>query len=291
MSNAAALSSGKGHHDENFPVASVLISPRHRPAILAFYRFVRTADDVADHATASPDEKLRLLEDMHLSLMGASDASPEGVALRKVLAERGLSPDHAADLLEAFRRDVTKLRYTDWDDLMDYCRYSAMPVGRYVLDVHGESRDAWPLSDALCAALQVINHLQDCAKDYRALDRVYIPLDTMNAFGLMPEALGAAKGSPALCSVIAALARRNAELLSQSAPFAAHIRDARLGLEVSIIQTLAEDLNRRLLVRDPLSERVHHRGTELPRLLLAAFTRFLGTRLRPKKAVAENTRR
>ncbi|MDE1937682.1 MAG: squalene synthase HpnC [Alphaproteobacteria bacterium] len=289
MSQAAALSSGKGHHDENFPVASVLISPRHRPAILAFYRFVRTADDVADHATVPPEEKLRLLEDMRLSLMGESDASPEGVALRKILAERGLTADHAADLLEAFRRDVTKLRYSDWSDLMDYCRYSAMPVGRYVLDVHGETRDTWPLSDALCAALQVINHLQDCGKDYRTLNRVYIPLDAMNEFGMTPEALGASKGSPALCSVVAALARRNAELLAQSAPFAAHIRDMRLGLEVSVIHTLARDLNDRLMVRDPLSERVHHRGAELPGLLLIAFTRFLGTRLRPKRAAVEST--
>ena len=91
MSDAAALSSGKGHRDENFPVASVLISSRHRPAILAFYRFVRTADDVADHATAGPDEKLRLLEDMRLSLMGASDASPEGVALNRLLTELKLA--------------------------------------------------------------------------------------------------------------------------------------------------------------------------------------------------------
>ena len=63
---------------------------------------------------------------------------------------------------------------------MDYCRYSAMPVGRFVLDVHGESRDLWPANDALCAALQVINHLQDCAKDYRELDRVYLPLDVLD---------------------------------------------------------------------------------------------------------------
>ena len=88
---------------------------------------------------------------------------------------------------EAFRRDVTKLRYADWGELMDYCRYSAMPVGRYVLDVHGETRATWPLTDALCAALQIINHLQDCAKDYRALDRVYLPLDTMAAQGATPE--------------------------------------------------------------------------------------------------------
>jgi squalene synthase HpnC len=281
MSNAAALSSGKGHHDENFPVASLLISPRHRPAILTFYRFVRAADDVADHATASADDKLRLLEDMRLSLMGASDASPEGAALHRLLTERKLTTDHAADLLEAFRRDVTKLRYADWSELMDYCRYSAMPVGRYVLDVHGESRAIWPLSDALCAALQVINHLQDCAKDYRSLDRVYLPLDTMGEYGAELEALGAPRATPALRSVIAALARRNAQLLAQSEPFAAHIRNRRLALEVSLIQRLAEDLNAKLLVRDPLSERVHHRKTEMARLAISAFARFLGTRLRP----------
>ncbi len=281
---AAALSSGKGHRDENFPVASVLISTRHRPAILAFYRFVRSADDVADHATASPDDKLRLLEEMRLSLMGASCASPEGVALHRILAERGLAADHAADLLEAFRRDVTKLRYANWAELMDYCRYSAMPVGRHVLDVHGESRDIWPLSDALCAALQVVNHLQDCAKDYRSLDRVYLPLDTLTEHGASPEMLAAPCARPALLSAIASLARRNAQLLRQSAPFAAHIRDRRLALEVSLIQRFAEDLNDRLQVRDPLCERVHHRRTELPGLAMSAFARFLGTRLRPATA-------
>ena len=98
---------------------------------------------------------------------------------------------HALDLLEAFRRDVTKLRYRDWDDLLDYCRYSAMPVGRFVLDVHGESRDLWPANDALCAALQVINHLQDCAKDYREIDRVYIPEDALADAGISVEALAA----------------------------------------------------------------------------------------------------
>lgn len=281
---ASSLSSGKGHTDENFPVASVLIHPRHRPAILAFYRFVRTADDVADHETAPADEKLRLLEILRASLMSESDASPEGFALRKVLAERELTTDHAADLLEAFRRDVTKLRYADWNELIDYCRYSAMPVGRYVLDVHGKSRAIWPLSDALCAALQIINHLQDCAKDFRGLDRVYIPLDTMATHGMTPEDLRALRASPALRAVITGLARRNAALLAQSAPFAAHINDRRLALEVSVIQTLAEDLNNRLLVRDPLSERVHHRKSELPGLLIAAFVRFLGARLSSKRA-------
>jgi hydroxysqualene synthase len=278
MSEAASLGSGKGHRDENFPVASFLIAPRHRPAILAFYRFVRTADDVADHPAAAPDEKLRLLEGMRLSLMGLSDASPEGVALRRIIEARGLTTDHAADLLEAFRRDVTKLRYADWSELMDYCRYSAMPVGRYVLDVHGESRETLPLNDALCAALQVINHLQDCAKDYRKLDRVYLPQDLMAGHGVAPEALGAKSASPGLRSVLTAVAERNSELLARSASFSPRIKDNRLALEVAVIQRLAEDLNAKLLVRDPLCERVHHRKADLPRLLISALARFLGRR-------------
>ena len=274
-----ALQSGKGHKDENFPVASFLIAARHRPAVLAFYHFVRFADDIADHATALPDEKLRLLEEMRATLVGDSDASPEGINLRVVLAEKNLTPVHALDLLEAFRRDVTKLRYRDWDDLLDYCRYSAMPVGRFVLDVHGESRDAWPANDALCAALQIINHLQDCAKDYRALNRVYIPEDALAAAGTQAQALAAPAASPALKSVIAGLARKNAGLLDKSRSFARQLGGARLALEVDLIQTLAEDLNAKLIRRDPLSQTVHHSKPAIAALFLKMLPGFAFRRL------------
>jgi squalene synthase HpnC len=280
MSDIGALQSGKGHRDENFPVASFLIAPRHRPAVLAFYRFVRAADDIADHPTASPDEKLALLERMRASLVGQSDAVAQGSALRAVLAARGLSPVHALDLLEAFRRDVTKSRYADWDDLIGYCRYSAMPVGRFVLDVHGESPALWPANDALCAALQVINHLQDCGKDYRALNRVYIPQDVLAAAGTGTDALAAAKAGPALLAAIAALARRNAALLARSRPFAGAIADSRLALEVDLIQTLAVDLNRLLMTRDPLSQPVHHSKFDAARLFLRRLPAFALMRLR-----------
>ncbi len=278
MSNVAELQSGKGHNDENFPVASFLIAPRHRPAILAFYRFVRAADDVADNPRAAPQDKLALLEQMRASLMGESAAVSEGVALAKVLAERNLSPVHALDLLEAFRRDVTKLRYRDWDDLIGYCRYSAMPVGRYVLDVHGESRSLWPANDALCAALQIINHLQDCAKDYRELDRVYIPQDALAEAGIGVEALAAPAAAPALKSVIARLAARNGELLTRSRGFSKAVRDSRLALEVDLIQTLAEDLNSLLARRDPLSQKVHHSKADIAGLFLARLPSFLLSR-------------
>ena len=238
--------SGKGHRDENFPVASRVIHPRHRGPILAFYEFVRTADDIADHPSLPPQEKLALLDRLEASLLGSRDDDAVGVALRAQLDERQLSPRHAQDLLAAFRLDVTKLRYRDWDDLIDYCRYSAMPVGRFVLDVHGESRATWGANDALCAALQIINHLQDCGKDYRALDRVYIPRDAFAASGAAVESLGAERASPALLDAIRPLARRTGQLLRESRP-----------LEVAVIQTFAERLVGVLTRRDPLSERVH----------------------------------
>ncbi len=284
MSGVADLQSGKGHKDENFPVASILIAPKNRPPVMAFYHFVRSADDVADHPTAAPAEKLRLLEAMRASLEGESDAVPEGVRLREILKARGLSAVHALDLLEAFRRDCTKLRYRDWDDLIDYCRYSAMPVGRFVLDVHGESPDLWPANDALCAALQVINHLQDCAKDYRELNRVYIPEPMLQEAGVDVTALNATAANPALAGVIAALARRNAELLGLSRPFARAIRDSRLSLEVDLIQTLADDLNSMLITRDPLSQSVHHSKMDVVALFMKRFPSFALMRLtRPKR--------
>jgi squalene synthase HpnC len=275
---ASELASGKGHKDENFPVASKLVAPAHRVPIMAFYRFARLADDIADHETASADEKLERLEAMRLGITGTSDAEPSAVALRQAMAERNLDPIHALDLLEAFRRDVTKLRYGSWDELMDYCRYSASPVGRFVLDVHGEDRALWPANDALCTALQVINHLQDCGKDFRELDRVYLPQDLMVSAGARIPDLGEGQASPALLTVIAACAERTQHRLADAAPFARRIRDRRLGVEVAVIQRLAVSLAARLRRRDPLSERVHHGKAEA---LLLASGAALGRFVRP----------
>ena len=257
MTTSGELRSGKGHRDENFPVASALIARRHRPAILAFYEFVRVADDIADHPQLSASEKIDRLNNLEASLLGVNDQELEGVRLRQILWARGLSPQHAQDLLRAFRQDATKLRYENWDELIDYCRYSAMPVGRFVLDVHGEATATWPANDALCAALQIINHIQDCQKDYRALDRVYLPRDALAAHGLTVEALDRPCADNALKACLADLTRRTAQLLERSRPFARIIEDTRLAAEVAAIQALAERLIAVLLKHDPLSERVH----------------------------------
>jgi len=282
MSDIEDLASGKGHADENFPVASHLIAARHRPVVMAFYRVARLSDDVADHPELSADEKLGRLAAVEASLTGQGAAVPAAIRLRDALGERGLSPQHMFDLLEAFRRDATKTRYADWDELMDYCRYSAAPVGRFVLDVHGESQDTWPASDAVCAALQINNHLQDCGKDYRALNRVYLPLDALDAAGAKVEDLAGPRATPALRAVIAELAQRTGELLAAGAGLPVRVRDSRLGLELGVIQRLAEDLNRRLRLRDPLSERVHHGKAEALTLALTGAVSTGLARLSPR---------
>jgi len=289
MQSARSAASGKGSGDENFPVASQLIARRHRGPILAFYDFVRAADDVADHPTLEPAQKLRLLDGLQASLDGAASDEPTGVRLRSVLADRGLSPRHAHDLLNAFRQDVTKLRYESWSELIEYCRLSAMPVGRFVLDVHGESATLWPLNDALCAALQIINHLQDCGKDYRALDRVYLPLESMRETGAQVGDLGGRHAPPALRDCIARLASRTSALLDDAAPFAMGIRDLRLSLEVAAIHGLAQRLCVILRNRDPLTEETHlGKGAALGIAGLAfgraAVKRIAGGRRRPQPA-------
>jgi hydroxysqualene synthase len=257
MKAARELRSGKGHKDENFPVASFVIEARHRPLILAFYEFVRIADDISDHATLSGDEKLAQLDQLEAELLGSGDGQPEALRLRELLAARGMSAQHPCDVLTAFRMDVTKLRYADWNELIHYCTYSAMPVGRFVLDVHEESKSTWAASDALCAALQIINHIQDCGKDYRSLDRVYIPHDTMQASGMTIEMIGAERAAPQMITALRTLTAGTERLLTESLALAPQVNNTRLALEIGVIQTYAAKILAMLKTRDPLSERVH----------------------------------
>jgi len=257
MTSVTAARSGKSQRDENFPVASWLVGPEYRRPIMAFYRFARAADDVADHPSLEAEQKLALLDRLGDAITGRGLGDPEADPLRLALDELGMAPRHAYDLLEAFRLDVHKRRYASWQELMDYCRLSAMPVGRFFLDVHGEDQSSWRASDPLCAALQVINHLQDCAKDYCQLDRVYLPQDMLAAHGASTEMLAAARSSPALLGVVHELARRTAALLGDAAPLSGLVGNTRLSLEIAAIHALAERLVGRLARRDPLSEGVH----------------------------------
>jgi squalene synthase HpnC len=258
---AAALEtpSGKGARDENFPVGSWLLPAPLRPHVAAFYAFVRAADDIADNPDLTPDEKIERLEHFETALTGPPALAatlPKAQALRVSLAATRVSPRHAQDLLAAFKRDATQLRYRDWPDLLSYCALSASPVGRYLLDLHGEAGELYRFSDPLCDALQLLNHLQDCRDDYRALDRVYLPLDTFAAAGIGVEALDQPASSPALRQVLDRVLDGVDAMLITADELPRALRSRRLAAESAVIVAIARRLAWELRWRDPLAERV-----------------------------------
>ena len=267
--------SGKDRADENFPVGSALIRRDLRPHVHAFYAFARNADDIADSPALASDDKLARLDRMEAVLLGhAETGAPSAARLRASLAATGTTTAHARALLVAFRRDATKRRTADWDELLDYCRYSAMPVGRHVLDLHGEDRATWAASDALCAALQVLNHLQDGADDLAALDRCYLPQEMLAQHGAAVDDLRGAAETPALRAVFDALLERTEALIADAAALPGGVRDRRLRLETAVITGLARRLARRLRREDPVAGRVKLRRADIAGALFAAL-RFL----------------
>ncbi|MCB2099682.1 MAG: squalene synthase HpnC [Rhodobacterales bacterium] len=256
---AVEAPSGKDAAYENFPVGSWLLPAALRPHIATFYAFARAIDDIADSPDLSPEEKVRRLDGFAQALAG--DGAPEpgfekGAALRRSLAETGVTPQHGLDLIAAFKQDAVKGRYADWDDLMGYCILSAAPVGRYLLDLHGGSDHGYGPSDALCNALQVINHLQDCQDDYRTLDRVYLPGDWMAEAGVTVADLDRPACTPGLRRVIDRALAGTRALLETARPLPAGLRSRRLAMESGAILDIAHTLTDRLARQDPLAGRV-----------------------------------
>ena len=249
--------SGKGRGDENFPVGSLLIRSNLRPIVHAYYGFARNADDIADSPDLTPADKVARLDIMEDVLLGRRDhGSPSAATLRDRLSGTKVPVSHATDLLVAFRQDATKTRYETIDELYNYCRYSAVPVGRFLIDLHGESHECYSSSDALCIALQVLNHMQDCAKDLAALDRCYLPLALMNHFGVRIDDLRAPKETPGLRRVFVTLLDRIDRLTQAAQELPEIAQDRRLRLESAMILGLCRRLAYRLARTDPLARRV-----------------------------------
>jgi farnesyl-diphosphate farnesyltransferase len=265
--------SGKGRDDENFPVGSLLIQRKYRQPMHCFYTFARNADDIADSPALMPEDKIARLNVMEDVLLGRRrEGSRSAAALRASLAETGVSPVHATELLIAFRRDATQNRYETIDDLYDYCRYSAVPVGRYVLDLHGESHVCYASSDTLCISLQVLNHLQDCARDLLELDRCYLPQALLAHFGGSVDDLRRPAETPGLRRVFATLLDRVDRLNQAASELPEIVQNLRLRLETAVILGLANRLAKRLKTGDPLAGRVKlKRSDALISVLGAAF--------------------
>ena len=251
--------SGKDADYENFPVGSMLLPKPLRPHIAVFYRFARAIDDIADNPALAPADKIARLRGFEHALLGenAGDAAyATGHQMRESLVATGITARHCLDLIDAFKQDAVKSRYADWGELMGYCQRSAAPVGRYLLDLHGGSRDGYGPSDALCNALQVINHLQDCQDDYREMDRVYLPVDWLREVGIGVSALDAPKASPALRHVLVRCLDATEPLMAEARRLPGGLVSKRLAMESAAIVRIAERLMVLLRQRDPLAGRV-----------------------------------
>jgi squalene synthase HpnC len=257
--SAVEAPSGKGAGDENFPVGSFLLPKRLRPHVRAYYAFARAIDDIADDEVLPPAEKIRRLKAFDAALEGEPGYGPEFAkahALRESMNATSVPTAHGSDLVAAFVQDCEKLRYHSWDEVLGYCEKSANPVGRYLLDLHGEDKSGYRYSDALCTVLQIVNHLQDCTDDKRNLDRVYV-IDTWLAEeGGSVDDIDGDKCSPALRRVIDRMLDGCDALMidARRLPFA--LKSRHLAMESAVIVRLADRLIDLLRKADPLAARV-----------------------------------
>ena len=253
------IPSGKDKAYENFPVGSLFVPSHLRPHIHTFYNFARAIDDIADSNSINAPEKIERLSGFQNAILGKDNTSPgfsKAHSMRLSLQETGITNRHCIELIKAFKQDATKLRYENWDELIDYCQISAAPVGRYLLDLHGESNKKYQASDALCNALQVLNHLQDCKDDYLTLNRVYLPLDWMKINGLEVECLDAPKSGPELNSLIHRILDSTTELIHLAENLPLELRSKRLAMEAGAILNIASRLEQKLRKKDLLAESV-----------------------------------
>lgn len=251
--------SGKGVTDENFPVGSFLIAKHLRPHVAAYYDFARAGDDISDDPNLEADEKIRRLTAFETALMTperAEAGTEKATALNHSLTVSKVSLERGRKLLDAFRQDAVKNRYHTWDELIDYCTMSADPVGRFLLDLHGEAPSGYENSDALCTVLQILNHLQDCGKDKAEIDRVYIPSHWLSDEGLDVSVLDRNHAPAAYRRVLDRCLDSCEPLLELCKKLPSRLKSRRLAAESTVIIYLAHKLHKRLRKGDPLATRV-----------------------------------
>lgn len=255
------VTSAKGAGDENFPVGTLLIERAQRGHVYAYYNFARTIDDMVDTDRLDPAAKIARLRAMEEVLRGEREApiradAQTAAILRRHFLEIDVPVETATDLIEAFCQDAVKNRYETLQELFDYCRYSANPVGRFLLLLHGEGEETLNGSDALCSALQILNHLQDVTQDLKVLDRSYLPGEWLRAEGARVEDVLLARSKPGLRRVFDRLLDEVDDLNAKACMLPALIKNRRMRVYTAIIVALSHRLSTRLRREDPVSGRV-----------------------------------
>ena len=226
------------NHYENFPVASLAIPRKMRPAVAAIYAFARGADDFADEGDHTPAQRLALLnrytDALHTLQGGGEVDDPVFIALNDTIGKHQLPWTLFHDLLTAFKMDVTTTRYATFDEVLNYCRYSANPVGRLVLHLFNQATpDNCRMSDNICSALQLINFWQDLAQDYDENNRIYVPLNDMQRHTVSEDHFRSRRSDNAMHRLMALQRQRTRMLLEEGAPLAYQMK-GRLGLQLRL---------------------------------------------------------
>lgn len=236
-------------HYENFPVGSILLPRRLRRPVALIYQFARQADDWADEGDLPPASRLALLEGLRRELKRIEAGTPPETALFRDLAQAirrfdlPLKPFY--DLLDAFSQDVVKKRYADFGEVMDYCRRSANPVGRLLLNLFGAATARnIAYSDGICSSLQIINFLQDIAIDYRK-GRIYLPQDELKRYRIEERQIAEGDTGGAWRPFMAFQIERARRILQAGAPLGKALR-GRIGLELRLIILGGETILRKL---------------------------------------------
>lgn len=272
----------KQQKDENFPVAGLLIKSSLRPLVNAYYRAARYCDDIADAPDLSARQKLAKLSEAEDIFLGYQKNVPDELLflseLRRIFCDELLDTSLFTDLLTAFRQDSRGHTYETWEQLLEYCRYSAAPVGRFMLAVHDENLSTYMPSGVLCTVLQIANHIQDIKYDLLVQNRIYLPAELLQKYQVSTEDLRQDKASPELEKLIAEIISRLQKMLKDAALLPAITRSLRLRMQICVILSLTNIMLKKLNKKDVLQKNVKLSKIDWMRAVIGGVFRALFTK-------------
>lgn len=270
----------KNMKNENFPVAA-LAGKKLRPIVEAYYAAARLADDIADAPQLSESEKLIQLAQVERDFLDGLGQKPfsggvaEAYRLGSLFAEEKLDASLYTDLLKAFEKDARNQPIAVWEQLIDYCRLSAAPVGRFVLALHDESPTAYLPAETLCAVLQISNHLQDMRQDAVRLNRCYLPQDFLDKHGVRVSDIYLDKSSPALKALISDITDKLRRMLRDASVLPALVKNIRLKIQIGIILSLTNFMLQKIEKADILVTHVRLNAWDWTKALIAGALKGL----------------
>lgn len=251
----------KRPQDESFPVGK-LVKKSLRPLVLAYYNAARSADDIADAQNLTREEKLAQLAETARAFHNkeAEGQFRAAADLGKLFGMENLANTLFLDLLTAFERDAENRQPEIWEQLIDYCKYSAAPVGRFMLAIHDENPSTYLPAETLCAALQIVNHIQDLKEDAVKLRRFYLPAEMMKRYGTENSDIYLSFMTPPLKKVVGEVLENVKGMLKDSEVLPSLISSFRLRAEVGVILSLTNSVVKRLEKGDVLAQRIRPSG-------------------------------